>query len=542
MSASIHPSDSLASPPPPPTEPAPSPAHVAAGWMSHIPAVVVMALLGGLAWYGHHTGWKLSSGALFGQSTSTAGEEFCQEHNVPESICVECQPDLLPGQKDFGWCKEHGVPECPLCHPEIAQLKTVPEITAEQRQRAAAALAFSERSENSRQCALHKKHVQFASQAAVEKAGIDIAPVWESPIVESVSAGGEIGYDETRLAHLASPVGGILWRADKRAGDRVRKGELLALIDSADVGRAKSAFLQALAQTQFRKTVLDGMRPTFDRGALAEAKFREAEASLREAAIQLTSAEQTLVNLGIPVRATDYRSMSPEQLGRLVQFLGLPEALAATLDPATTSGNLFPLKAPLDGTIVTRHGVIGEVVDASQVLFMVADLSRLWLSLELRMEDARQVQFGQTVRFIPDGSTREVSGSVSWISTSVDKKTRTVEVRAELDNADGTLRTGTFGRGRIILREEPKAIVVPNESVQWDGDCHVVFVRDRNFLKKDTPKVFHVRKVRIGARDERNTEIIAGVLPGEIVSTTGSATLRAQLLKSNLGEGCGCHH
>jgi len=77
---------------------------------------------------------------------------------------------------------------------------------------------------------------------------------------------------------------------------------------------------------------------------------------------------------------------------------------------------------------------------------------------------------------------------------------------------------------------------VPSAAVHWEGDCHVVFVRDRNFLQEDAPKVFHTRVVRPGATDGQTTEIIAGVLPGERVADKGSAALRAELLRGNLGE------
>jgi cobalt-zinc-cadmium efflux system membrane fusion protein len=119
----------------------------------------------------------------------------------------------------------------------------------------------------------------------------------------------------------------------------------------------------------------------------------------------------------------------------------------------------------------------------------------------------------------------------------VDEKTRTVEVRADLDNANGRLRASTFGAGTIVLREEEQAVVVPHEAVHWEGNCHVVFVYDKDSPKKGAPKVFHVRSIRPGAKDDRHTEIIAGVLPGEMVATKNSGVLRAQLLKSNLGAG-----
>ena len=85
-------------------------------------------------------------------------------------------------------------------------------------------------------------------------------------------------------------------------------------------------------------------------------------------------------------------------------------------------------------------------------------------------------------------------------------------------------------------------VSVPNEAVQWEGCCHFVFVRDKDYLKAGSPKVFHVRKVRIEARGtRRHTEIIVGVLPGELVVTKGSGLLLTELLRGNLGEGGACH-
>jgi cobalt-zinc-cadmium efflux system membrane fusion protein len=186
--------------------------------------------------------------------------------------------------------------------------------------------------------------------------------------------------------------------------------------------------------------------------------------------------------------------------------------------------------------------VSGEVVDAKSVLFDVADTSRLWLNIDVRQEDAGYVSLGQTVLFHPSGTANqaESEGKVSWISTAADDATRTVRVRVDLQNGDGKLRANTFGTGRIVLRNEPKSIVVPSEAIHWDGKCNVVFVRDKNFFKADAPKVFYVRSVRLGVKDGDNTEIIAGVLPGEVIASKNSVVLEAQLLKSNMGAGCAC--
>src|SRR5262249_4601729 len=136
----------------------------------------------------------------------------------------------------------------------------------------------------------------------------------------------------------------------------------------------------------------------------------------------------------------------------------------------------------------------------------------------------------------------EIEGSLAWISTEADDQTRTVRVRVNLPNNDGHLRANTFGTGRIVLREEPRANVVPSEAVHWDGDCYVVFVRDKDFLKEGALKFFHVRKVRPGVKDGETAEIIAGLLPGEVIASKNSVVLMGQLLKATLGlgEGCGC--
>src|SRR5262249_6715134 len=153
-----------------------------------------------------------------------------------------------------------------------------------------------------------------------------------------------------------------------------------------------------------------------------------------------------------------------------------------------------PVLTPRDGIITEVKVVAGEVVDLSRPLFVVADTSRMWLILNVRQEDVKFLRVrheskpGQTVIFQPDASDDEVSGELVWKSTTVDERTRTVQYRAELPNPHGKLLAHTFGVGRIILREEVDAVLVPTEAVHWEGDCSIVFVRDKNFDEPGAPK------------------------------------------------------
>src|SRR5205807_7270434 len=106
--------------------------------------------------------------------TAAEKDDWCEAHGVPESQCVECKSDILPRGQEYGWCKKHGVFECPLEHPDVAQLQTPAHVSAADLEKAQRALEFAERPENSSKCKLHRRRIQFASKETVEKAGIDI--------------------------------------------------------------------------------------------------------------------------------------------------------------------------------------------------------------------------------------------------------------------------------------------------------------------------------------------------------------------------------
>src|SRR6516164_4161609 len=93
-----------------------------------LPTVFVLAALAGLAWWGHRTGWALPSFAALTGEEAKGQDDWCDAHGVPESACVECNAALLPRGKDYGWCKEHGVHNCPLEHPDVAQLRSAPQV------------------------------------------------------------------------------------------------------------------------------------------------------------------------------------------------------------------------------------------------------------------------------------------------------------------------------------------------------------------------------------------------------------------------------
>jgi membrane fusion protein, heavy metal efflux system len=526
-------------------------------WSHRIgPTLLVLVLLGGFAYLGHRTGWTMPKFAdLFG-TRNTANDDWCAEHSVPESICVECDESLLPRPKST-WCRVHGVHNCPFERPELAQMHVTPVVAKEDLERAARALELKDRKENAKNCKQHLRRIQFASDEVVKKMGIDIMPVSREPIFETVSASGEIIASQPLVAPVSAPVAGRVALVTKKGviGAQVKEGDVLALLDSVEVGKAKTELLQAYAQLELRKRTVDLLSPLDKQGVISASRLMEADLAFREGQIRLQGAQQALNNMGLGIQVNEKEGISVDELSRRVHYFGIPPEIVGGLKAKNTTANLMPVIASRDGTVTAAKVTLGEMAEPGKPLFVVADTSEMWLMLKVRIEDVQYLRVrdaktnfpGQSVKFRPDGSNKSVEGKLVWKSTDVDDKTRTVQFRAELPNADGSLLANTFGTGQIVIRAEAKtqkddpaekdAIVVPTEAVHWEGDCQIVFVRDKNFLDPNGLKVFQVRTVRPGVINGPYTEILAGVLPGEVVATRNSASLRAELLKNNLGAG-----
>ena len=490
-------------------------------------------------YYGHQNDWRLPKFSALTGNANAVVKDWCEEHSVPESICVQCDPSLMPKGPDYGWCDEHGVHNCPLHHPDIAQLKSTPIVNQADFERAARALAVAPRIENNRECKFYQNRIQFASVESVRQAGVDVELVDRGKIVESIHGSGSIVYDPTRMASLGSRASGSVWTVRKNVGDKVSRGDTLAIVDAAEVGNYKTALMRSLTEKRLQERNVG--RLTAAKDAIPGSLLLNAQAALSKARADVLSAEQSLRNLGLKVQLDELSGSTETQIMDQLRFLDIPPDAIAGINGNADSSNLIPIVSPIDGIVIDRAVSAGEVVDSSKILFKVADITQMWLMLSVSLEHARRLEMGQIIEFRSDAVREVVNGKIDWISTTADKTTRMIQVRAVLDNRSGRLRNETFGTGEIILRYETHAIVIPSGASHWEGCCQVVFVRDKGYF--DSPesyKVFHVRSVRLGATQGKFTEVISGVLPGEVIATTGSDVLRAQLLKNNLGAGCDC--
>ena len=246
--------------------------------LGSIGPTLVLAGFAAVFYYGHHNDWRIPKFAELTGGVETVADDWCQEHSVPESICVECDSALMPKGPDYGWCSVHGVHNCVLDHPDLAQWKETPEVLPNDVERATRALAIAPRKENNSACAIYKSRIQFASAESVKQAGVDVELVERAPIVESIAGSGEIVYDPTKQASLASRVPGTVWLVTKSVGNSVGKGEVLAVVDAAQVGDLKTALLRALAEENLQSKNVSRLDDA--RGAVSGSRILDAEAAL----------------------------------------------------------------------------------------------------------------------------------------------------------------------------------------------------------------------------------------------------------------------
>ena len=461
--------------------------------------------------------------------------DWCRGHGVPESLCLLCNPEL---KETLQWCGGHGLPEalCTLCHPELAERFVMcvehnlpeshctvcnpPAADAKGASETCAAHGvpasecrscpprLSADSEAAELCKLELPCVELASARTGRDAGIEAVAVQDRSMVQTIERTGRVTYNENQLAHVRPRVDGILHEVRVEAGAKVRRGDVLAVLDSVQLSEAKAAYLSATATFELAEKSYARLERLAEQQAVAGKSLLEGETRLSEARIAVTETRQRLFNFGI----------QQAQVERFVE----------TQD----TGSLLPITAPLDGVVVRRHAVRGEAVEMPAELFAVADLSNLWVHLDLFEGDLRWVRVGQPVAFTVESLPQNVAGGkLTWINPEVDARTRTIEARAQVDNARGHLRSGMFGTGTIEIDAPERASVVLKSAVQWHEQSPVVFVK-----KSDT--LFEPRRVTIGRRDGPFWEITNGIAPEELVVTTGSFLLKTELMKGSIGAGC----
>ena len=351
------------------------------------------------------------------------------------------------------------------------------------------------------------------SVEATARAGIKLAPVEERALSGELSTTGEVDYDQNLLAQVSTRLAGRVERATAELGQSVRAGQTLATIDSLDMGKAKAEFLQAKTRLELADKNRVREETLFEKKVSSEQSMLTARSAFEESRAGYEAAKEAL------------------------RLYGLSNAEVDAVRYGDSRSAIFAVRAPFDGKVVEKHLTRGELVTPEKSLFTIADLRREWVWIDVYEQDLARVHPGDIAEVRVDAfPDRTYRGVVSYVRDEVDKESRTVRARIDVDNADGALRPRMFAKVQLTdphaaggAKSAPLVLVVPDAAVQRDGDAFLVFV-----LAGENNR-YQRRVVAIGRRAGGNVEIRSGVAKGEKVVTEGSFVLKAQASKDRFG-------
>ncbi len=315
---------------------------------------------------------------------------------------------------------------------------------------------------------------------------------------------GALRVNDDAYAEVASAIPARIRSVAVGVGHKVRAGQALAEVESAEVGRARADLLHAGARADLARAAVDRKRPLAADKVVAPRELQEAEAELRAADAALQAARSSLVSFGVPI---------------------------AEVDKTAEAGGTITLRAPIDGTVIERRAVRGAHVDAEHTLFRVADERRLWLVVQAFERDAVRIHAGSSARVafpaLP-GATFE--GRVTNVGREVETISRTIPVRIDVANEAGSLRAGMSASAWVPIGDEAATpvVAVPLRALQRVNRAWVVF----------TPRaggeagVYAVRTVGRGRELGTEVEIVSGLAPGDEVVVEGAFLLKAELEKA----------
>ena len=335
------------------------------------------------------------------------------------------------------------------------------------------------------------------SDAEIHQAGIKIQKLDLQEKSDQIVVTATIQANQDRLAHVAPRVPGRIIKVNASLGDRVKPGQALATLDSIELGEARSSYLQAASEAAVVQAGFDRAQRLQTENIIPEKDYLRARAEHEKARAALRAAGDKLRMMGV----------SPEKL----------------------SGSVFPLTAPFSGTVIEKKAVLGELAQPDASLFTVADLSTLWIESDLFEKDLGKVKVGAQAAVTVSAYPGEVfKGLLTYISSTMDRETRTVKARVEVPNTDGRLKPEMFATVAIGTGGSVKALLVPEEAVLLLQGQPTVFVAESGG--------FEPRAVEVGERTQGYAVLKSGVAAGESVVVSGAYALKARLLKSQIGD------
>ncbi|HEY0268533.1 MAG TPA: efflux RND transporter periplasmic adaptor subunit [Methyloradius sp.] len=346
-----------------------------------------------------------------------------------------------------------------------------------------------------------KEEAKLAKQEAVDPNIVQLTPLLEnevklvtaslSDVREVLRIPGSIQVDEQRMARIGASVTGRITDIDVLLGQEVKQGQVLATLNSTELGQNQLVFIKAQQQISLQSRAVERARLLLESDVIGAAELQRREAELSAAQADLNAASDQL------------------------EVLGMSKTAIAQLAKTSQIHSFSSVSARLAGTVIERKVNLGQVVQPAEQLFTVADLSHVWAVAEVPEQQAELIQVGEQVDIeIPALSNKKFTGKLIYVADVVNPQTRTVTVRTDMENHERTIKPEMLVSMLVQSKPMPKLTVPMQAIVREDNKDHV-FVQI-------APNKFRLREVTLGSEYQGMVTIESGVSEGETLVGEGA--------------------
>ncbi|MDP3076396.1 efflux RND transporter periplasmic adaptor subunit [Bradyrhizobium sp.] len=348
----------------------------------------------------------------------------------------------------------------------------------------------------------------FVRVVADQMHQLEVVKVTPYAFADQRSAIGQIAFNEDASTIVLTPFSGRVIRLIAKVGDQVKRGDPLLEIDSPEQVPPQNEFIAA-------QTARNKARSQLGLAQIAEKRARDLYEGKAAPFKDLQAAEAQLAAAESDMRSTD---SAFDAVRIRLRILGRTDAEISELEQRGTISRVTPINAPIDGTVISRKVGPGQSVkaDSGDALYVIADLSTMWLKAQIFEQDIAFVRVGQEIEAkIASAPNRTFKARIANISSASDLNTRRVMVRSEIGNPDGLLKSEMFASFKIGTAEPSTTPAVPTRAVIREGDVATVWVEPE-------PLLFKRRVVEIGIQQAGLTQIRSGLAVGERVVGRGA--------------------
>ena len=360
--------------------------------------------------------------------------------------------------------------------------------------------------ESKQKHSLERTHLVRFPPEEITRSGLKVEPVERTNFRTYRIFPGVVRPNENALANITTLVRGRVAEVHADLGQVVLPKQLLAVLHSSELGLAQSAYLKARARRHVAEQAFQRAEYLFQEKVIGQAELQRREGEM------------------LSIRAEAQESHEG------LRLLGMEDKEIRTLEQTQKIRSQIPIVAPFAGRVIGRDLTKGELVDTTHKLFVVADLSTVWVLANVAEKDvsylhrATKVPNQSVEVYVPAYPDEVFQGTITYVGDVLDPETRTMAVRLTVANPSGRLKPEMFATIRVSSEPTADVLVVPEAAVQHDRDRSFVFVQQE-------PGVFDSRTIRVGEKNGTVVEVLEGLREGEAIVIEGAFILKSELLK-----------